>query len=553
MKSIFPEAALEQHVAVLGKTGSGKSSVLRGIVEGLLDKGKPVCLIDPKGDWWGLKSSADGKHAGYPVVIFGGDHADVPINEHSGQHVAELVATGNRPAVIDLGTWMVGERTRFFIAFAATLFRHTRGMRWLVIDEVHNFAPQGKVLDVDAGKMLHWANRLASEGRGKGLQILAASQRPQKVHKDLLDSCETLVAMRAVHPRARAAIKEWLDGAGDPAHAAEIMGGLANMPRGTGWVWSPEIGFGPQKIAFPMFRTFDSFRPRPEGEAKLKGWAEVDLEEVKAKLAAVVKDAEENDPKTLRAELASLRTENERLRGAQEDITLDPKAIDAAHERGRSIGWNEALDAMQKTADRFVTLSHDVAEQANAFKADLDVRKVSPPKAAPQVPAAATTTPAGAAPGTTLQKAERLILTALAQYPGGRTKVQVAVITGYAVDGGGFKNALGALRTAGRIEGGAERLTITHAGAEALGSYTALPCGAQLLAHWYAQVGRAERKALEALVEVYPKTLSKAQVAARAGYDVNGGGFKNALGRLRTLELVKGRAEMKASSDLFDA
>jgi hypothetical protein len=139
-----------------------------------------------KGDWWGLKSSADGKRAGYPVIIFGGEHADVPINALSGKHVAELVATGNRPFIIDLGGWMVGERTRFFIDFASTFFRHTRGPRHLAIDEVHNFAPQGKVHDPDAGKMLHWANRLASEGAGKGITLLSASQRPQKVHKDYL-------------------------------------------------------------------------------------------------------------------------------------------------------------------------------------------------------------------------------------------------------------------------------------------------------------------------------------------------------------------------------
>ena len=61
---ILPEGALAQHLAVLGKTGSGKSSVLRLLVEGLLSVGKPVCIIDPKGDWWGLKSSSSGKSPG---------------------------------------------------------------------------------------------------------------------------------------------------------------------------------------------------------------------------------------------------------------------------------------------------------------------------------------------------------------------------------------------------------------------------------------------------------------------------------------------------------
>ena len=47
---------------------------------------------------------------------------------------------------------MVGERTRFWIDFASTLFKLTLGMRWLVVDEVHNFAPKGKIMDPDAGK-----------------------------------------------------------------------------------------------------------------------------------------------------------------------------------------------------------------------------------------------------------------------------------------------------------------------------------------------------------------------------------------------------------------
>lgn len=41
-----------------------------------------------------------------------------------------------------------------------------------------------------------------------------------------------------------------------------------------------------------------------------------------------------------------------------------------------------------------------------------------------------------------LAAGERRILTALAQYPQGRSKVQVAVLTGYAASGGGFNNYL---------------------------------------------------------------------------------------------------------------
>lgn len=564
MKPIIPDAALSQHIAVLGKTGSGKSSMMRGLVERLLDDGKPICIVDPKGDWWGLKSSASGKDAGYPVVIFGGDHADVPITAHAGANIAELVATGNRPCIIDLGGWMVSDRTRFFIDFAATLFRHTRGTRWLVLDECHNFCPQGKVLDVDAGKMLHWANRLASEGRGKGLQIIAASQRPQKVHKDFLTSCETLVAMRVIHPLDRNAIKDWIDGCPDAEKGKEVLQSLASMPRGTGWVWSPEIGFGPQRIAFPMFKTYDSFKAPTGDETPLTGWAAVDLDEVKIKLAAVVKRAAEDDPKALRARIAELES-------ASRELAIDVEGLERERRRGKIEGYGEAIAALLPMVDRMQTLRTALDEQLGDLIEDLGkwrARHESAPEPATIGQLDATRSvdksarlagntptrniPAGSGTNGALPRAERLVLTALAQYPDGRTKTQVAILTGYAVGGGGFNNAISALRTNGYLEGSATRLAITRAGIAALGPFERLPRGRALLDHWLRQLGKAERKTLETLAEVYPRTLSKAQLANRSGYEPGGGGFNNALSRLRTLELISGRAELRASEALFD-
>src|SRR5690242_9599524 len=80
----FPAEALSHHIAILGKTGSGKTTTAKGFAEDLLDAGKRVCAICPTGVWWGLRLLADGKTPGYPVVIFGGQHADVPLGENSG-------------------------------------------------------------------------------------------------------------------------------------------------------------------------------------------------------------------------------------------------------------------------------------------------------------------------------------------------------------------------------------------------------------------------------------------------------------------------------------
>jgi len=88
-----------------------------------------------------------------------------------------------------------------------------------------------------------------------------------------------------------------------------------------------------------------------------------------------------------------------------------------------------------------------------------------------------------------------------------------------------------------------------HSLAEVYSAMTRLPPA--LIEYWRGRLRKAERLIFEALADAYPDALTKEEVAARAGYKANGGGFNNALGRLRTLELVQGRGELRASNDLF--
>jgi hypothetical protein len=553
------DKVLLQHVAVLGKTGSGKSSVMRSFVEWLLMAKEPVCIIDPKGDWWGLKSSADGKSAGFPVVIFGGEHADVPINAHSGGPVSELVATGNRPCIIDLGGWTVADRTRFFVDFASLLFRHSRGRRWLVIDEVHNFSPQGKVMDPQAGHMLHWANRLASEGRGKGIQLIAASQRPQKVHKDFLTSCETLVAMRVIHPLDRNAIKDWIDGCPDAAKGKEVLGDLASMPRGTGWVWSPEIGFGPERIAFQKFRTYDSFSPSAGAHAKLKGWADVDLEEVKSKLAVVVQEAEANDPKLLRKKVSELEVQLSKLKNhaVRELPVIDAEQIHQAHHAGVAIGRADVLSGIPKleaAVHGLEQVTNQMRAAVSAFSSQLDAPipvprwKPEPKVYAKRMPIVIQSGPGDASIG---NSGKRRMLTALAQNPNGLTYTKLSILTGISQSGGTWRTYLGELRGHNLVDPG-EPVRITQAGLKALGNYEPLPTGQALIDYWRSRLGRSGKRAIfDVVLAAYPRGISQEDASARTGISMAGGTWRTYLGELRGLELIVGRGELRASEELF--
>lgn len=582
---IFPTKILDQHLVVLGKTGAGKSSALRHVVEYLLRRKKRVCVIDPKGDWWGLKVSADGKSEGFPVITFGsfkGDvKADIPINAQSGKHLAELVASGNRPCVIGLGGWMTSHLVEFWIGFASALFSHNSGELYLIGDEFHNFAPKGKIMDPQAGKCLHWSNRLLSEGRGLGLVCLIASQRPQKVHNDTLTSCETLVAMRVVHKSDRKAVQDWIEGCGDMDRGKEVLNSLAGMERGEAFVWSPEIEFGPERLKFPMFETFDSFAP-PQLQKKVvaSDWSNVDLEAVKEKLASVIEEAKQNDPKELKGEIARLKAE---LRKAQAGSAANAPAktetktveVPVFSKEDRKLfddvgsSFLKVCDQLEKVAGvvndsrtLIAMLSARIEQRLKLSAKDLHAtaapirRTVPAPAPRPQRAISAEAT--GAANGS-LPKAERAILRVLANYPEGKAKREIGVIAGYRHTGGGFGNAIGALRSKGYIEGG-EVLRITESGMEAYGPVDPLPSGSELFAYWqnHPDLGRAEREVLRVLYEAGGEALTKEEVAARTvsdkgtAYEPQGGGFGNAVGRLRTFELIEGRGELRAAKEFFE-
>lgn len=540
--TIIPEKSLLQHIAILGKSGSGKTYTAKGAAEQLLARGERVCIVDPTGVWWGLRSKGDGKKSAFPIVIFGGAHQDVALNPTAGAAIAEIVGTTDTCAILDTRQMGVGERTRFFTDFAETLLQKNRGPLHLIIDEAHVFAPQGRVADPQSGKMLHAANNLVSLGRGVGLRIILISQRPQKLHKDSLTQAETLIALRLIAPQDRRAVEEWIGEWADPKQGKELLQSLPSLPTGEGWIWAPEQSVL-KRAKFPKITTYDS-SSAPDGKNTNVVLANIDLPAIQQRLETVAKEAVENDPKRLRAKIAEME------RAAKKSVPAAPSvlALEEAEEKGYDQGFSDGHQAGYDLAIK------RLEEARNTYNATKKPKNVTlPTKLATKTPKPATSRPVYAAsgPGEKMATGERKILIALAQYPVGRSKRQVGMLAGYAINGGGFNNYLSGLRTKGWIDGRGEDLRITDAGRAALGSFEPLPAGDELRTYWLGQLDKAPRAILQTLTETYPDALTKEQVAAAAGYEPNGGGFNNALSRLRTLELIEGRGELRASDDLF--
>src|SRR3954464_13887592 len=133
--AVLPTAALDDRIAIVGTAGSGKTYTAKGFVERLFDAGARVTIVDPLGVWWGLRAGASGE-GGYPVIVFGGRHADVPITADMGAALGQLIAKQALASVVDLSE-LGGNaaRRRFMAAFAEAVYEANEEPLHLVFDE----------------------------------------------------------------------------------------------------------------------------------------------------------------------------------------------------------------------------------------------------------------------------------------------------------------------------------------------------------------------------------------------------------------------------------
>jgi DNA helicase HerA-like ATPase len=105
---------------------------------------------------------------------------------------------GPRCVVVDLGS--LGTREEQAITAGAVLERlwrrrATREPIAIVIDEAHNVCPAEPSGPITA-LATEDAIRIAGEGRKFGLYLIVVTQRPEKVHENVLSQCDNLVLMR---------------------------------------------------------------------------------------------------------------------------------------------------------------------------------------------------------------------------------------------------------------------------------------------------------------------------------------------------------------------
>lgn len=554
----IPDEALDDRLATVGTSGSGKTYAMGTAVERLLERKARLIIPDPLGVWWGLRLMADGKtESGFPVVIFGGPHGDLPLTEHAGALIGEAAASMAESCILDLselGT-KASER-RFMLAFLSALYRKATGEPvHVVFDEADMWAPQQlREKEGDAAKLLGMMETIVRRGRVKGFIPWLITQRPAVLSKDVLSQVDGVIAMKLVATQDRDALDGWIEGSADKADAKKIKGDMPGLQRGQGIVWLPGRGVL-DTVTFPKKRTFDSSRTPKRGEVvrehKLKP---LDVERLKERLSTVEAEIKANDPRALKTELAEVK----RKLAAAEARAVAPspnvQAAEAVRHEAFSAGYDEGFHDGAE-AQREITLEQTRAALAKALEyidglpptlaAQPSVRKkaLPPPPPAPVIPRARPASPPATIKtnpnATELTRSHLKVIEALVFWRSlgfeRPTRAQVAAASGYSQSSGGFNNLLGQLRTAGLIDYPVKGLlALTEAGVEAAPAPDFSRNTRERLADI---LSRPQALILDAL----PKDgspMSREELGNATGYSPTSGGFNNLLGSLRSLAVV---------------
>ncbi|WP_447974736.1 HAD hydrolase family protein [Nitrospira sp. Kam-Ns4a] len=200
-----------RNLGVFGDSGTGKSWMVGLLAEGLHHEHYQVLLIDPEGDFRGLRALPR-------FVALGGEPDTMP----APAAVAALLDTGGVSAVVDLSSYPLALRG----PYVADLLRAIRPLRerkfrphWIVIEEAQQFLP------LAGGSVAETVIPMLPEG---GWTVV--SYRPDRLAADVLRGLHHCVLTRLTEPEATASLSEYCPGGA--AHEVN----LAAIPTGCAWL-----------------------------------------------------------------------------------------------------------------------------------------------------------------------------------------------------------------------------------------------------------------------------------------------------------------------------
>lgn len=559
--------------AVLAQRRKGKTYTASVLAEEMAKAGQPWAALDPTGAWWGLRSSADGKRAGLPVLVVGGQHGQLPLERGAGKLLADLVVDEPGHYVFDLSLFESKAAEReFATAFAERLYRRkgkSSDPLHLFVDEADMVVPQRS----PAGdqRMLGAFEAIVRRGGIRGIGTTLISQRAAVVNKNVLEQIDVLIALRTVGPNDQKAIKAYIDAAGATEKREELMGSLASLELGEAWVWEP----GADQPLFERVKirereTFNSSATPRAGAKRIepRKLADVDLAAIEEKIADTIERAKSEDPKLLRKQIKELERKVRVLERQLAERPAEPVEVEKVVEvpalskedrellEGAVNSLKSELGYVNATLEPVVAALAQVGAAGRRPKPAAKVRSSEAfPPAAPRARLARSNGRASDASEVNLKAGARRMLAELAAFhPGTVTKAQLATLAKMKVTGGTFQTYYSTLRRHGLLDESDGEIAITEAGFAALGleEPPAPRTPEEMLEMWRDKLKRGAREILDALVSQHPSSVDREELAEVVGMTASGGTFQTYISTLRRNGLAEvDGSEIRASETLF--
>lgn len=569
----LPLDIVTRKTAILAKSGAGKSNTAKVIVEGVLDAGAQVVIIDPVGHWWGLRSL-------FPIPVLGGMNGDIPLDPLAGKLIADVAAESGQSLILDVSLMdSDGEMQRFAYEFAERFYKqkqlHPTAVL-IVLEEADEFAPQD-TRGANVPRMVGAWARIAKRGRGRGIGLLSVTLRSASLSKNVLNQSDGIVAMRTTAPLDIKAIREWVE-ATRAVGADEVIPSLPSLETGEAWFWIPEYGVL-ERVKVLKARSLDTSATPEVGAkpAEAKKLKPIDLAALGERMQSTVEKAKANDPDALRKKVRDLekqlaarptetqvqtetiteRVEVPVLDGQVPELLAAVKSMEGVGEKLLAAS-HEILDAGEKVVGAATSITSAIERfsesprRVQGERTEVAVRRepAAMPPARRPAPAAAVPLDDG---DVKLGKGERTVLNVLAEYPDGRTQNELAFLAGYSAKASTVGVILANLRRAGLVEPG-QPIRATEAGLAEAGGVRERPTGQALLDEWlrHPRMGEGERRVLLTLVDAYPTALSNDELCERTGYSPSASTMGVILSKLRKLGLVE-KGARRVAPEFYEA
>ena len=342
---------------ILGQKESGKTYCAGVFEEEMAENRLPFIVIDAMGAHIGIKEK-------YPVVIFGGMRADVPISHDLGREVANAIVNENVSAVLDVSQMNKTQQRHFVADVCDELYAINTSPRHIFLEEVQEFAPQ--TVQPNARASFNAIDVMVRLGRQKGLGITMISQRAALINKNILSQAGTFWLFRTVWKADVDTISALVGEVEGPEMASEMRQDLPVQETGTAWVWSPQDLKLFKKVKIRERTTYHAGATPEMGEIRELQLVSTDTSALAESFQKMMEERKEEED-----EIGQLKRENKGLQGqidrmsAGEDLkTLLRKAIADDDPKGEAEVTAKMTEQLEFTAGELADYKRQLAELA---------------------------------------------------------------------------------------------------------------------------------------------------------------------------------------------